>query len=492
MKNKLFILMFFISTLSVYSQDVTLGEYDLINSTIPVFNEKQLIFPLEIEDTSSTEESYGAFFGRNKVGLDFTPNIFMYGIPSLLNSAPAIVSSGLPFGLDSMLSADTFGGHDNWKDFTYDLILDKYPSLDLSGSVVNTKDVFNLKNLNIKAKSGTFGMRFNYDFVVTSWLAVAFDVQFMFGGIEIAMGAGLNAKDVMKSVVKDQLLESFLDSNSGVNIDDLNDLWAPGNESDLADLNDTWDDMIADGDFTAAEKAELDALGSPSDYDSFDDFFDAVYETDAFKDYLANGGSSGTSATSTTVITDTDSNSNSEIISAILDGALDDFDLNVGISYKFVEHSLGLKFFPKKRAPWGFYIMPKVGISYINISAYVDVDGNDALYDVIAQQSDLTKDDFPYKYSILDGWGAYAGLEMGWQVQLAPKLTESWPVELGLDIALFDLRYYFKWGSSRANESVYYLDEVQDMITSMVPTDFNFLANLRGSFFPKIAFSVRF
>ncbi len=494
MKNRLLVLVFFISTLSAYAQNTSSSEYNFMNSTIPVLHNEQLLFPIStVEDTTSNEEIYGAFFGRNKIALDFTPNIPIYGIPFLLDSIPNIVSSGLPFGLDEFLSKDTFGGATSWDGVVNNIILESYPTIDFgSGDPINTTEVLKDVQLNIRAKPGSFGMKFNYDFVVTPWLAVAFDVNFAIGGVLISGSTGIDVKNAFKTVAKSQLQEHLKEQLEDLGLSDLNDL-SP----------EEWQDLVGDLSYEdlGFDDPRLDdlieELGHPSEYEDFDEFFDKLYDSETFQDYLTSGDLLGgdlsmdmlSTVSSTSTITDdysSDSDMTSELLKAAINGAFENIAFDIGLTYAFVDHSLGLKFFPGKRAPWGFYVMPKIGISYINISAYCDLDVDDALFDVLAESgADFNKNDFPLNETLIEGWGAYAGLELGWQIQLAPTLTKDWPVEIGLDIALFDFGYYFYWSDSLAQLAI------KDMIPSEFE-DFSWALNLRGTFLPRFAVSIRF
>ncbi len=527
MKNRLLVILFtFIFAFSLYAEEgevlvieeseeeifVLDGNTDLsFLSETPSFIYEE---DTELLDLSLTEEVvpqqnwYDFLKGRNKVSVDFWANLPMYGVPYVIDTLPSTISSGLPFGLDnvidlgSMLGIDQSSNVSSWGDVVRNFAAGMDP-IELGGASIEAKDLLADFNLGISAKSGSFGMKFGYDYVVNSWLAVSFDVNFAIGGIDINM-SGMNLGTTVKTVAKTLVVEQFSDmlgSNDDLNqalanlgVDNVMDanlgdlLTEMGMDSDdinLGDFNSTLTDMG----ITGVDLGNYDL----DDYATFGDFFDALYDDiydqlddDFFDSFF---GSSGESAISTI---SGDSSSSGIDIKSLLE---EDIELNLGLDYRFVEHSIGLKLFPGKKAPWGFYVMPKLGISFLDITLVAS--SNDAVTDLVNSQISSVLGDIdlpfvgslspelPFSQTLVSGWGAYAALELGWQIQIAPKATADWPVQFGIDLVLFDIGYYFHWSDTT----------IQSAIQSFVPSDFSqflWALNLRGSFFPKLAFSVRF
>ncbi len=130
---------------------------------------------------------------------------------------------------------------------------------------------------------------------------------------------------------------------------------------------------------------------------------------------------------------------------------------NVDGRYKIIPYSIGVKFYPMKSAPYGFYIMPQLGGAYVDIST-----------DVVAIENSFQTVDLSYDIS---GHGVYLGFELGWNVELFKELTADLPIDVSLDIGILDFKYYIKpWLTGNDNA----------------------LLNLAGSFLPRLGFSVVF
>lgn len=129
--------------------------------------------------------------------------------------------------------------------------------------------------------------------------------------------------------------------------------------------------------------------------------------------------------------------------------------------YTIVPYSIGAKFFPMKSAPWGFYVMPKIGGTYVQFTSVLQAVQDGA--NIYNADYDMT------------GHGMFLGVELGWHLQLFGELTKDLPIDVSLDIGIFDFRYYLKsWTGS--------LD-----VGSYQP-----LLNLWGAFVPTLGFSVVF
>ncbi len=451
MKGKLFVLLFTLSlaTSMLYAQE---GDVVVVEEYIVA---DDVLFDIDFNDEPKTGNAFLSYMqGRNKIGVDFTPNIWIYGLPFaadlVYNNSAEWFGFDMHGEMNSIVSGTLSG-------FEMD-------GMSLDGAL---KDI----TLGFKARPGGFGMKFNYDFVVTPWLAIAFDVGFAFGGFDINVATGFNVKDVAKSIVKSQIQDQLLD---GTGYEDLSKLQGDDWKNAVTDNYTDYESLGLDADLASSLQGDI---GDPGDYDSFDAFFDAVYDTEAFQDYLKDYAS-GTSAVS---YSGSSSNTTDTLISAALNGELDNVNLTLGINYQFVEHSLGAKFFPGKKAPYGFYLMPKVGFTYIHLDVDVSTDIKKSIYDVSEHLDDINSQHFT-------SWGLYTSLEMGWQIQIGKKITADWPVDFGLDITLLDIGYYvIPWADSMLAHEM-----VKSSLSGGGLDEYAWAANMRFAFLPKVAFTVRF
>ncbi|MEI0525367.1 hypothetical protein R4K54_05505 [Brachyspira murdochii] len=132
------------------------------------------------------------------------------------------------------------------------------------------------------------------------------------------------------------------------------------------------------------------------------------------------------------------------------------------IGFSTVPWSLNVKFFFGRNAPFGFFISPRIGGTALSIS------GN-ALTE--AGLSDI------YSHG-----GFYLSFELGWRIQLFPKTGANWPVQVGLDISLFDIGYYAAPWASPLFE-IQYLEQFKQ---------YGVFANIRALFLPRIGITLRF
>ena len=78
--------------------------------------------------------------------------------------------------------------------------------------------------------------------------------------------------------------------------------------------------------------------------------------------------------------------------------------------------------------------------------------------------------------------GFYLSLELGWRIQLFPKTGADWPVQVGLDISLFDIGYYVApWSSA-----IFDIPEFAQF------KQYQTYANIRALFLPRIGITLRF
>lgn len=130
------------------------------------------------------------------------------------------------------------------------------------------------------------------------------------------------------------------------------------------------------------------------------------------------------------------------------------------ITFYTVPWSLNVKFFFWRNAPFGFFLSPRIGGTALSISGNAFREGG---------MSDI------YSHG-----GLYLSVELGWRIQLFPKTGANWPVQIGIDISLFDIGYYIvPWSESIfSNFSEF--------------KNFENFANIRALLFPRIGITLRF
>ena len=152
---------------------------------------------------------------------------------------------------------------------------------------------------------------------------------------------------------------------------------------------------------------------------------------------------------------------------------------NLYLDYNTISYVLGIKFFPRGKAPWGFYLYPKFGGTILNFK----VTGESDVNELVDNPTDLLPNEVMNKD--LKSHGMYLALEMGWRIQLFPKIGKDWPVQIGIDIALLDIGYYLtSWGAS-------------DIINAFggagtIPSKYEYLSRIRLLPMPRLGFSILF
>ncbi|PTY41510.1 hypothetical protein [Brachyspira hampsonii] len=132
------------------------------------------------------------------------------------------------------------------------------------------------------------------------------------------------------------------------------------------------------------------------------------------------------------------------------------------VAFSTVPWSLNVKFFFGKKAPFGFFLSPRIGGTALSISGNALKEGG---------LSDI------YSHG-----GFYMSVELGWRIQLFPKTGADWPVQVGIDISLFDIGYYVApWTSS--------LFEISHLESFR---EYEPFANIRALFLPRIGITLRF
>ncbi len=157
------------------------------------------------------------------------------------------------------------------------------------------------------------------------------------------------------------------------------------------------------------------------------------------------------------------------------DGSTDKTLSDYNLSYRALPYSFGVKFFPWKKAPYGFYVMPKIGGTYIEMVGRVDI------------SADSNDDELGMLIAYTSGSGVYMSVELGWNIELFPNKGKDWPVHMGIDIGFIDLGYYVvPWATGTINN----LDNAGFISESI--SKYLWASNIRALVLPKIGFSIRF
>lgn len=125
--------------------------------------------------------------------------------------------------------------------------------------------------------------------------------------------------------------------------------------------------------------------------------------------------------------------------------------------------SANTKFFPAGNAPVGFYLQPKIGGTHINING-IYFNGS------------------PF---IMQSFGIYASIELGWRITLFPRNLEEAHNRITLDISVIDIGYYFiPW-----NKGIY---SIVDAFGVIELDRYRKASSMRLLPFPKIGISFTF
>ena len=142
--------------------------------------------------------------------------------------------------------------------------------------------------------------------------------------------------------------------------------------------------------------------------------------------------------------------------------------LAVKVNYSTIPWSLNVKFFFFKKAPFGFFLSPKFGGTAIRVNAsWADTEVSQKVSGETRFRSD---------------GGFYMSLELGWRIQLFPKRGANWPVQVGIDISLFDIGYYVApWGPTIFNNNSF---------TEL--SGYQKFLNIRALILPRLGITLRF
>lgn len=139
------------------------------------------------------------------------------------------------------------------------------------------------------------------------------------------------------------------------------------------------------------------------------------------------------------------------------------------VSLYTIPWSLNVKFFVFKKAPFGFFLSPRFGGTAFKASG----SGVEVLANGTAE--------------LRSHGGFYLSLELGWRIQLFPKRSANWPVQVGIDISLFDIGYYVApWGNPLSKIS--YFETEEDLKKLKIHT----LRNIRMLALPRLGITIRF
>ena len=138
------------------------------------------------------------------------------------------------------------------------------------------------------------------------------------------------------------------------------------------------------------------------------------------------------------------------------------------VNYSTIPWSLNVKFFFFQKAPFGFFLSPRIGGTAINVTAsWADTEISQKVNGETRFRSD---------------GGFYLSLELGWRIQLFPKRGADWPVQVGIDISLFDIGYYVApWSSTIFNNSLF--TEI---------SGYQKFFNIRALILPRLGITLRF
>ena len=138
------------------------------------------------------------------------------------------------------------------------------------------------------------------------------------------------------------------------------------------------------------------------------------------------------------------------------------------VNYSTIPWSLNVKFFFFKKAPFGFFLSPKFGGTAIRVNAsWADTEVSQKVSGETRFRSD---------------GGFYMSLELGWRIQLFPKRGANWPVQVGIDISLFDIGYYVApWGPTIFNNNSF---------TEL--NGYQKFFNIRALILPRLGITIRF
>lgn len=139
------------------------------------------------------------------------------------------------------------------------------------------------------------------------------------------------------------------------------------------------------------------------------------------------------------------------------------------INYHTIPWSLNVKFFFWKKAPFGFFLSPRFGgTAFVATGSGANVDANG-----------ITR--------LSSHGGFYLSLELGWRIQLFPKRGANWPVQVGIDISLFDVGYYVApWASPILSISQF---QTEEELSSL---GINKYMNVRLLILPRLGITIRF
>ena len=138
------------------------------------------------------------------------------------------------------------------------------------------------------------------------------------------------------------------------------------------------------------------------------------------------------------------------------------------VNFYTIPWSLNVKFFFFKKAPFGFFLSPRFGgTAFKATGSWAD-----------AEVSEKANGETVFRSQ----GGFYMSLELGWRIQLFPKRGADWPVQVGIDVSLFDIGYYVApWSSSIFNNNMF--DEINS---------YKYLFNIRALILPRLAITLRF
>lgn len=139
------------------------------------------------------------------------------------------------------------------------------------------------------------------------------------------------------------------------------------------------------------------------------------------------------------------------------------------VNFHTVPWAINVKFFFFRKAPFGFFLSPRFGGTEFKASG----SGIEVLANGVTE--------------LRSHGGLYLSLELGWRIQLFPKRGANWPVQVGIDISLFDVGYYVvPWANDFSKITQFETEE--DLKKLKIHT----LRNIRMLALPRLGITIRF
>lgn len=149
-----------------------------------------------------------------------------------------------------------------------------------------------------------------------------------------------------------------------------------------------------------------------------------------------------------------------------------DFSLNKYYArFRTIYWSIGTKIFPSYKAPYGFFIFPKIG-------------GTDVVFTGAIDKRPVINKEKGQSTSF-HSHGVYISAEIGWRIQMFAKKAIKWPVKVSFDISVLDIGYYINPWSRPIMVNMGDLGK-------QIERNLKFFADIRFIPIPRIGFTISF